>query len=61
MLARVSGYLEENYDKVNSLLDANANRTADILSLFSNGINCVDLVIYVVLHRILPLFNEFLT
>ena len=53
VLARVSGYIEENYEKVNGLLNSSASRT-DLLSLFSNGINTVDLVIYVVLHRKAP-------
>jgi hypothetical protein len=52
VLNRVSGYIEENYERVNGLLNSNANRTSDLLSLFSNGVNAVDIVIYVVLHRI---------
>jgi hypothetical protein len=51
VFARVSGYIEENYDRVNNLLNASTSRQTDLLTLFSNGINCVDLVIYVVLHR----------
>ena len=54
MLTRVSGYIEENYERVNGLLSSDATRTNDLLSLFSNGTNTVDLVIYVVLHRIPP-------
>lgn len=39
---------------MNNLLNPNVNRPTDLLTLFSNGINCVDLVIYVVLHRPTP-------